>query len=248
MKGWEDVHIGTSGWHYDHWLGPFYPQPLAKKKEDLLAYYAEHFHTVEINNSFYQLPQKKTLETWRDTVPSGFLFAVKGSRYITHMKKLKDAQGPLSTFLKRVEVLQDKLGPILFQLPPQWKFNPERFYDFLETLPGEHTYAFEFRNRDWHNDETYDALRMMGASFCIYELDGYLSPKAITSNVVYIRLHGPGSAYEGRYDRTTLGGWAGSFSTWTDQGLEIFCYFDNDQAGYAARNALELQEMVERGR
>lgn len=130
----DNIHIGTSGWHYKDWEGRFYPEDLPKN--DSLAYYAEHFHTLEINNSFYQLPKTETLTMWRKAVPSGFLFAVKASRYITHMKKLKDAEAALTTFLNRVDVLGDELGPILFQPPPRWRFNPDRFYDFLEALPG----------------------------------------------------------------------------------------------------------------
>jgi uncharacterized protein YecE (DUF72 family) len=117
MRKEERIHIGTSGWHYDHWRGPFYPEDLTG--EDLLKYYKNRFHTVEINNSFYQLPKRKTLEAWRKTVPRGFIFSVKGSRYITHMKKLKDARKPVSMFLGRIEVLGHHLGPILFQLPPR---------------------------------------------------------------------------------------------------------------------------------
>ena len=149
MSEWENLHVGTSGWHYKDWAGHFYPEDLRKK--DYLSYYADHFHTVEVNNSFYQLPKKETLETWRKTVPEGFLFAVKASRYITHMKKLKETEEALSSFLGRVELLGDKLGPILFQLPPKWNFNPNRFFDFLEVLPNGHQYTFEFRDRSWQD-------------------------------------------------------------------------------------------------
>ena len=121
MKENSHIHIGTSGWHYDHWQGPFYPEHLAKS--DFLAFYQKHFQTVEINNSFYHLPAEKTLREWRDKVPPGFVFAVKGSRYITHMKKLKEPQQSVQRFLDRVQILGDRLGPILFQLPPRWHFN-----------------------------------------------------------------------------------------------------------------------------
>ena len=242
METWENVHVGTSGWHYEDWAGPFYPKDLSKR--DFLAYYAEHFDTVEINNSFYQLPKKETLKAWRKTVPPGFLFTVKASRYITHMKKLKDAHDALSSFLKRVEALGDKLGPILFQLPPKWHFNPDRFYDFLEALPPEHRYAFEFRDLSWQDSKAYEAMKLFGIAFCIYDLEGYLAPKEITADFIYIRLHGPGDAYRGKYDVQTLSGWVGAFSAWSNQGNEVFCYFDNDEAGYAAQNAMRLQEMM----
>ena len=236
------THIGTSGWHYKHWKGPFYPK--STKNKELLAFYADQFQAVEINNSFYRLPEEETLKNWRDTVPSDFTFCVKASRYITHLKKLKDVEEALTLFLKRVETLKKKLGPILFQLPPKWHFNRERFFDFLEMLPDNHRYAFEFRDQSWHNPEAYEALKLMGASFCIYEIDGYISPKEITTDFIYIRLHGPGAAYQGDYDTKTLSGWAEAFSAWSDQGNEIFCFFDNDEAGYAIRNAGELNKMV----
>jgi len=245
MRGEGKIHIGTSGWHYDHWIGPFYPEDLAK--EDFLKFYAERFHTVEINNSFYQLPGKKTLETWKNTVSSSFVFCVKASRYITHMKKLKDPKEPVSKFLDQMQALDGNLGPILFQLPPHWKINPDRLHSFLDSLPGDKRYTFEFRDPSWYEDEIFEILQEHGAAFCIYELAGHTSPKAVTADFVYVRLHGPEGAYEGQYDGRVLSGWAGAFSAWGRQNKEIFCYFDNDQAGYAAQDALRLQEMISGG-
>jgi len=242
MTALENIHIGASGWHYDSWIGPFYPERLPKK--DFLAYYSRHFQTVEINHSFYRLPKTEVLTAWRKAVPEGFLFAVKASRYITHMKKLKDAKEALTAFLKRVDALGDKLGPILFQLPPRWRFNLERFRAFLESLPGNYRYAFEFRDTSWMNPAAYEALNMVRAAFCIYDLAGYRSPKEITSDFIYVRLHGPNDAYKGSYSVSTLSRWAGAFSTWVDMGNQVFCYFDNDEAGYAAQNASKLQEMI----
>jgi uncharacterized protein YecE (DUF72 family) len=200
---------------------------------------------VEINNSFYQLPKEETLLAWRDTVPKGFIFAVKGSRYITHMKKLKDPKQTLAGLLGRIEVLDEKFGPILFQLPPKWHVNLQRLRDFLAVLPKDYRYAFEFRDPTWYRQEVYEALNEHGAAFCIYELAGHRSPKEVTANFVYIRLHGPGDAYQGQYEKRALAGWAGAFSAWARQGKSIFCYFDNDEAGYAAQDAVRLQEMLE---
>jgi uncharacterized protein YecE (DUF72 family) len=245
MTGKSRIHIGTSGWHYNHWRGPFYPDRMPAG--EFLAHYQKFFHTVEINNSFYHLPQEKTFATWREAVPRKFLFAVKGSRYITHMKKLKDPEKSLSKFLVRIEELKEKLGPILFQLPPRWKFNGGRLDAFLEVLPKKFRCAFEFRDPSWFRDETLDALARHGAAFCIYELAGLLSPREVTADWIYIRLHGPGGKYEGKYSPQTLAGWAGSFSAWARKKKEIFCYFDNDQAGYAAQDALRLQKMIEKG-
>jgi uncharacterized protein YecE (DUF72 family) len=236
------IHIGTSGWHYDHWQGPFYPEHLAKK--DYLQFYQEHLQTVEINNSFYRMPSEKTLKNWRNNVFPGFVFAVKGSRYITHMKKLKDPRRTLRPFLERVKILGDRLGPLLFQLPPRWHFNAGRLRAFLEVLPRGYRYSFEFRDPSWLNPEACGLLRDHGVAFCIYEFSGRLSPKEVTAEFVYVRLHGPKGAYQGKYDPHSLAGWAGAISTWVDQGKEVFCYFDNDEAGYAVQNALSLQRML----
>ncbi len=242
MRGEGRIHIGTSGWHYAHWRGSFYPQELPP--EAFLSYYNRHFHTVEINNSFYQLPKIETFEVWRRAVPQSFIFAVKGSRYITHMKKLKDPGKSVSKFLERVRILKEKLGPILFQLPPRWKRNPERLESFLEALPKEFRYAFEFRDPSWFRDETLEALSRHGAAFCIYDLAGFQSPKAVTADFIYIRLHGPGDKYQGKYSPQALAGWAGALAAWGKRKKEIFCYFDNDQAGYAAQDALSLQGLI----
>ncbi len=238
-------HIGTSGWHYAHWRGPFYPEDLAP--EGFLPYYAQRFHTVEINNSFYQLPREKTLTQWRQAVPGDFLFAVKASRFITHMKKLKDPEASLATFLSRVQLLKDQLGPILFQLPPRWGFHRERLTRFLAALPGEQRYAFEFRDQSWLHDQTYAALARQGAAFCIYDLAGFLSPRVITADFVYVRLHGPGGPYQGQYSPRVLAQWGQFLTDCLEQGKEVFCYFDNDEAGYAAQDAGRLQELVSQG-
>jgi len=242
VSGAAPIHIGTSGWHYGHWRGSFYPADLSADR--FLSYYAGRFPTVEINNSFYQLPSESTLGKWRDAVPRGFVFAVKGSRFITHLKKLKDPARSLAPFLERVAVLGEKLGPILFQLPPRWGFNPARLAEFLAALPGAYRYTLEMRDRSWINDEALGLLARQGAAFCIYELAGYLSPLEVTADFVYIRLHGPGGPYQGQYADETLAGWARAIVAWSRKGREVFCYFDNDEAGYAAKDAGRLQKLV----
>lgn len=240
------IHIGTSGWSYEHWLGPFYPRKLGSA--GMLAFYAERFRTVEINTSFYHLPAEKSLKTWSDTVGEGFIFAIKGSRYITHMKKLKDTEGPAITFLERIGTLEPpQTGPILFQLPPKWRCNPDRLRQFLDVLPAAHRYAFEFRHPSWFNEEVYGMLAGAGAAFCIFEIDGLLSPRQVTADFVYIRLHGPDGAYAGSYPDEILGEWAAAIVGWVEEGREVFCYFDNDQLGYAAANAGRLQAMLSGG-
>jgi uncharacterized protein YecE (DUF72 family) len=244
MRKQERIHIGTSGWHYEHWRGAFYPEDLTK--EDFLKYYKNQFHTVEINNTFYQLPEEEIPLGWRKTVPPGFIFSVKGSRYITHMKKPKNPKKPVSTFLRRIEVLENNLGPILFQLPPRWKFNPDRLKSFLEVLPEKFRCAFELRDTNWFEEESLGFLEQHGAAFCIYEFAGTLSPKHVTADFIYTRLHRPEeAAYKGQYDTRVLSGWAGAFAAWARQEKEVFCYFDNDEAGYAAQDALRVQEMIQ---
>jgi uncharacterized protein YecE (DUF72 family) len=213
-------------------------------KGDWLDFYVGQFRTVEVNNTFYQLPEEATLRTWRNTAPEGFVFAVKASRYITHMKKLKDPEEAVDTFLSRVETLDQYLGPVLFQLPPNWYFDGERLASFLEALPPGQRYAFELRDPDWLNEEAYGLLADHGAAFCIYDFHGRQSPKKVTADFVYVRLHGPYGPYRGTYDTETLAGWAGAFSTWRDQGKDVYCYFDNDEAGYAVQNGMELQAML----
>ena len=239
------AHIGTSGWSYPHWKGPFYPADLPDSQ--LLDYYCQHFRTVEINNSFYHLPSEAALEQWRRTTPADFVFAAKASRYITHMKKLKEPEDSCKTFLDRMAILGRKLGPIVFQLPPRWHYNGKRLAALLACLPRSHRYAFEFRDPDWINDEALALLQRYNAAFCIYELAGFRSPLHVTADFVHIRLHGPEGAYQGKYDGRTLASWARRIQGWLDEGRDVYIYFDNDEAGYAVENALDLHKRVESG-
>ena len=236
-----EIHIGTSGWHYKHWCGPFYAKGCPASK--MLAHYVQCFDTVEINNSFYRLPNESTFENWRESTPGNFLFAVKASRFLTHNKKLKDPENALQNFLPRAERLGHKLGPILFQLPPSWRVNLERLREFLTVLPKIHQYVFEFREPSWNTPAVYDILRRHNAAFCIYELAGFHAPIEITADFTYIRLHGPGARYQGSYSKAVLRSWAQRIADWKDL-RSVYVYFDNDQAGYAAQNAIELKRMV----
>jgi uncharacterized protein YecE (DUF72 family) len=238
-----DVRIGTSGYHYQHWVGPFYPAKTPPSR--MLDYYIRHFDTLELNNSFYRLPTIQAFECWRDATPKNFVFAVKASRFITHNKKLKDPENALDNILPRAEHLRKKLGPVLFQLPPKWKLNLERLENLLEILPREHRYAFEFRELSWMTPEVNRVLEKHNAAFCIYELAGYHSPCDITADFTYVRLHGPGAGkYQGSYDERRLRAWAKRIEDWGKKLKAIYIYFDNDQAGYAAENALRLRKMV----
>jgi len=189
------IRIGTSGWHYKHWVGKFYPSGMPSSQ--MFDFYRRHFDTVELNNSFYRLPTFEAFARWRDAAPDKFLFAVKGSRFLTHNKKLKEPEQALQNLLPRAEVLGPKLGPILFQLPPKWKVNLERLESFLQALPTEHHYAFEFREPTWHNEQVYEVLRRHNAAYCIHELAGFHTPILLTADFSYVRLHGPGEKYQG---------------------------------------------------
>jgi uncharacterized protein YecE (DUF72 family) len=236
------LRIGTSGWHYPHWRGVFYPEKLAASR--WLDYYAQHFDTVELNSTFYRLPTENGLDTWRESSPRGFCFAAKGSRFLTHMKKLKEPAPGIAKFFERVDRLAGKLGPVVFQLPPWWEVNLERLAGFLEALPPRHKYAFELRNPTWHTDAVYRILRRYKAAFCIFEIAGFQSGLEITANFTYIRLHGPGGAYEGSYPEETLRAWARRIREWQRDLRAVYLYFDNDQAGYAVKNALRLKSLL----
>ncbi len=236
------IRIGTSGWNYSHWKGPFYPQ--GARPQELLPLYAGRFETVEVNNSFYHLPSREVFAQWRHATPGEFVFSVKASRYITHMKKLKDPNQGVSRFLKAAEGLGPKLGAVLFQLPPKWSFDERRLAAFLEALPPGRTYAFELRDHSWHCDRAYELLRRRGCAFCIYELGGFSSPLVTTSDTVYVRLHGPDGAYAGSYTPQALRAWADRFLEWADRGHDVYCYFDNDQRGYAADDAQRIRRFI----
>jgi uncharacterized protein YecE (DUF72 family) len=236
------IFIGTSGWNYKHWLGPFYPQKFPASK--MLQFYAEHFQTVELNNSFYHLPSSKSFNTWRETVPDDFLFAVKASRFITHMKKLKAPKTSTKKFFVRVKNLERKLGPILFQLPPRWKVNFERLSEFLEAMPKEYRYVFEFREESWFDAEVYELLKKHNAALCIYHMEGWDSPMEVTADFVYVRLHGTESTYGGSYPQSALKTWAKRIKKWRSRSKDVYFYFNNDPEGHAIRNAKSLQKLV----
>ncbi len=240
-----DIRIGTSGFHYKHWRGHFYPEKMPSSQ--WLNFYLQHFDTLELNNSFYRLPTVGAFENWRDSTPANFVFAVKASRFLTHNKKLKDPENALDNLLPRAAHLGKKLGPILFQLPPQWKVNPERLMGLLEILPKELRYAFEFRELSWLTPEINKILERFNAAFCIYELAGYHSPLEVTADFAYVRLHGPAAGkYQGSYSDERLNEWAKRIRDWAKSLKAVYIYFDNDQAGYAAQNALKLKRMVSR--
>ena len=209
----------------------------------MFQFYARHFDTVEINNSFYRLPTANTFDTWRESSPRNFLFAVKASRFITHMKKLKEPQSSSEKFFLVAQRLEKKLGPILFQLPPRWKLNTERLASFMEALPPEHKYAFEFRDESWLVPEVYALLRRHNAAFCIHDFADMKIPSEVTAKFAYVRFHGPTSAkYWGEYSDSQLQTWADQMKQWPVSA--VYAYFNNDPGGAAVRNALTLKTLV----
>jgi uncharacterized protein YecE (DUF72 family) len=235
------IHIGASGWVYKHWKGAFYPPDV--RERDWLTFYARHFDVVELNNTFYRLPPESAVDAWRDTTPPKFRFAVKGSRFITHMKKLKDPELALERFFQRADLLGRKLGPVLFQLPPHWPPDEARLAAFLEALPKGHRYTFEFRHPGWNNPEIERLLRRHNAAVCIFHLAGFQSPLGHTADFTYVRLHGPGGKYQGSYSDADLKIWAGRLREWDLKDAWIF--FDNDDSGHAPANAARLRELVQ---
>jgi uncharacterized protein YecE (DUF72 family) len=237
------ILIGTSGWHYKHWLGVFYP--AGTRASEMFQFYARHFNTVEINNSFYRLPLATTFDVWRDSSPEGFCYAVKASRFITHMKKLKDPESSSEKFFLVAERLEKKLGPILFQLPPRWKVNVERLSEFLAALPKGHTYVVEFRDESWFVAPVYELLRKYNVAFCIHDFADMKVPNEITADFTYIRFHGPTSAkYFGSYSDAELRTWAKRIKDWRRGLKAAYVYFNNDPGGEAVKNALRLKSFL----
>jgi uncharacterized protein YecE (DUF72 family) len=219
------VRVGTSGYQYDHWREIFYPQELPKKH--WFPFYASRFDTVEINNTFYHLPQSSTFETWRAQAPAGFCFALKYSRFGSHLKHLKDPASHLQPFL----------GPILVQLPPQWRVAVDRLEQFLAAAPRRRQWAFEFRHPSWLCEPVYRILRRYKAALCIHDkLD---HPRLLTANWTYLRYHG-GSEEGGGYSAAFLKAQAAQIREYQAAGVDVFAYFNNDWQGHALRNAADL--------
>lgn len=238
------VRIGTSGWIYPHWRGRFYPEHLPQSR--WFSHYAAHFDTVEINNTFYRLPAPSTFDAWRRQAPAGFEYAVKANRYLTHMKKLRDTSEALEQLFDAARLLGDRLGPILFQLPPRWKYNGARLSAFLEMLPKRLTCVFEFRDRTWLCRECIALLERHGACLCIHDLLPR-HPRVVTGPAAYVRFHGAGETYAGSYGRPRLRRWARWLGGIREQGLKGYAYFNNDANACAAFNAMTLRELVALG-
>ncbi len=234
------LRVGTSGWQYDHWRSRFYPADLPKKR--WFDFYAGRFGTVEINSTFYRLPEAATFDGWREAAPRGFRYAVKYSRYGSHLKRLKDPQRHLDAFVERASRLKRALGPVLVQLPPNFKADPVRLDAFLAAAPRRWRWAVEFRDPSWLDDAVFEVLEKRGAALCIHDLlDDH--PRRVTAGFVYLRFHGKN--YGGSYSPQRLTAEAKRIRGWLGEGLDVFAYFNNDRGGHAVHNARELRRYAE---
>jgi uncharacterized protein YecE (DUF72 family) len=231
--------VGCSGWQYKHWKGDFYPADLPTR--EWLEYYARHFDTVEVNNSFYRLPGEGVFESWRGRTPPNFLFAVKASRFLTHMKKLKDPEEPIARLFARASELRGKLGAVLYQLPGQMPKNLDRLSAFLEALPPRVKHAIEFRNPDWYDQDVMQLLRRHNVALCLHDMTGSIAPRLLTARFTYVRFHGATRRYDGAYPQETLEDWAGWLSA---NGHPAFVYFNNDMHGHAPHDAARLKTLL----
>jgi uncharacterized protein YecE (DUF72 family) len=235
--------VGTSGYVYKHWRGLFYPQALPVR--DWLPFYAQHFDTVELNNPFYRLPSKAVFSAWRQTVPPTFVFAVKASRYLTHLKRLKQPSDPLRRFLTRAAALQATLGPVLFQLPAQFHLDVDRLRRFLRVLarqryvPGLRA-VLEVRHESWLVPEVFDLLTRANVALCLQDWREAPVRAPVTADFVYIRRHGTTHRYGGSYSDTMLRADARAIRAWLREGRDVCVYFNNDGNAYAVRNAERL--------
>ena len=232
------IHIGTSGFYYDHWIGKCYPSSISRR--DLLPYFAQKFQTVEINSTFYHLPRQSTIAHWLEVTPDDFIFTLKANRSITHAKRPDRAGKEIKTFIHLIKPLKEKLGVILFQFPPRLRLDIELLDSFLSELPGGYRYAVEFRHHSWMESLVFDLMALHSVALCINDFGRRQTPWIATAPFVYIRMHGPLGRYNGRYDSEQIGALCREIDTFSREGKEVFCYFNNDMEGFAWENAQEL--------
>lgn len=233
------LRIGTSGYQYRHWKERFYPAELPQK--EWFDYYAERFDTVEINNTFYNLPKSETFDNWRESSPEGFEYALKFSRYGSHIKRLKDPEQSIPTFLDVARRLEAHLGPVLVQLPPKWRPQSQRLEHFLAEAPSKIRWTFEFRDPLWLNDDVFGVLREHGVALCIHDMIEE-HPREVTADWVYLRFHG--EQYAGSYSSQFLTAEADRVAALLRDGYDVYAYFNNDEEAHAAHDALALKRYV----
>jgi uncharacterized protein YecE (DUF72 family) len=250
-----EIRIGCSGWQYRHWKGDFYPADLPTSR--WFEHYAQTFDTVEINNSFYRLPPEETFARWAAQAPANFLYAVKASRFLTHMKKLKDPEEPLARFVVNALALGRHLGPILYQLPPRWSLDVERLERFLRALHNlprtldaaarvRFRHAIEFRDPTWYDERVYTLLEQYGVALCLHDMQGSATGRRVVGPFVYIRMHFGEQRYGGAYDERRIDEWSAWIAERAESGLNVYTYFNNDIGGHAPRDAVRLRNSVQR--
>lgn len=237
--------IGTSGWHYGHWRGLFYPEKLPTSR--WLAHYIEHFPTVEINNTFYRQPKTSAWQLWRSSVPEDFRFAVKVNRFVTHIKRLREPEEPVRRFLEGARLLEDRLGPLLYQLPPNFHRTPEneeRLDAFLSILPSGLQHVFEFRHESWLQEAVFDLLRRHGVGFCAFDMPDLECPLVATASFAYMRFHGSELLYGSNYTDEMLASWAERLRRLAEGLTDVYVYFNNDACAYAVYNGMALANLL----
>ena len=243
--------IGCSGWNYKSWRGRFYPQELAVSQ--WLAYYASRFNTVEVNNTFYRLPEPSTFESWGRQTPRAFLMAVKASRFLTHMKRLRDPVEPVERLFSRASALGARLGPVLYQLPASFRIDLERLDAFLRALPTRVgpskrrlQHVFEFRHPSWYVGETYQLLEEHGVAMCLHDKADAVIDSPFVGPFAYVRFHGTSGRYHGSYSQRALRNWAARLVEQWCAHSTVYAYFNNDPDAVATENALTLASFVQR--
>lgn len=233
-----ELRIGTSGWHYAGWWGPFYPKDVRKK--DAMAYYVTQFNATELNAPFYRTPTEEAVTNWRESTPVDFRYAWKASRFITHWRRLNVDENSMNLLTSRLDLLGEKLGPVLFQLHPQMKADRERLAAFIKRLPKKYACSFEFRHPSWYEKPTFDLLRDHDMALCISDHADAPAPRETTAGWVYVRNHGPSGRYHGSYSDDALKDWARSIRGWRKAGCGVWCFFDNDVKSAAPADAKRL--------
>jgi len=242
------TYVGTSGFSYKHWSdGIFYPKDIPQRK--WLEYYTEYFNTVELNVSFYRLPKESVFEGWYRRTPENFIFVLKGSRFITHIKKLADCNDSIEFFFNSAKELKEKLGVVIWQLPPNFHVNAERLQKFCELLEENKVakdtkHVFEFRHESWFRDEIYEVLRKHNFSLCVAHSRCWPYEEVATADFVYMRFHGGEVLYGSNYSDEELQGWAAKAKKWLSENRDIYAYFNNDAYGYAVYNAKKFRELL----
>lgn len=246
MSTVRNLYVGTSGWTYSDWRGRFYPEDMAQR--DWLSWYVKSFVATEVNASFYRTPSLEAVAAWCDQTPAGFRFAWKASKFITHWKRLSDrCANSIELMESRLAVLGSKCGPILFQLPPNFRVNSARLENFIKLLSAEYRYVFEFRHASWYDEQIFQILRDHGIALCISDHAAAPSPWVVTARHVYVRGHGPTGRYQGKYPNATLQAWADRVQQFLEEKRIVFVFFDNDQKSAAPGDAKRLLGRLKRG-